>query len=238
MAEQPEARFPDAGSFADALPPTFAHEVRTDTRPHEGHGILRGWLVVPALVAAAAVVAIAIGIWIGRLELGGPLGVRPRQPEEAEPTSSAGTVNPQVVTVLPLVTAIAYDPFGDGGENDAGVPLAIDGDAGTAWRSENYFDPTMNNKPGVGLLFDLGTTRTVTGFRLRVPHPGYTFGLAVGDDPEQLASSVAGRYSAEVAMRRSIDPTEGRYVLLWVTSVIDVGDGNRAEVAEFQVIGR
>lgn len=237
MAEQPEARFPDAGAFADALRPTLAHEVRTDTRSHEGHGILRGWLVVPALVVAAAVAAISIGIWIGRLELGGPLGVRPKQ-EEAEPTSSPRTASSLAAGILPLVTAIAYDPFGDGAENDAGVALAIDGDAGTAWRSENYFDPTMNNKPGVGLLFDLGETRTVTGFRLRVPHPGYTFGLAVGDDPEQLASSVEGRYSADVAMRRSIEPVQGRYVLLWVTSVVDVGDGNRAEVAEFQVIGR
>jgi hypothetical protein len=116
--------------------------------------------------------------------------------------------------------------------------LAIDGDPSTAWRSENYFDATMNNKPGIGLLLDLGATRSVTGFRLRTPHPGYLFGLAVGDDPEVLASSPTVGFTAAASMRAGIEPTEGRYVLLWVTSVVDTGDGNRAEVAEFQVAGR
>ena len=33
-------------------------------------------------------------------------------------------------------------------------------------------------------------------------------------------------------MREAIDPATGRYVLLWITSVVHADDGNRAEVAE------
>jgi len=142
------------------------------------------------------------------------------------------------IVVLPIAGASAHDPFGDGAENDGSVPLAFDGDVSTSWRSENYVDPTMNNKPGVGILFDLGTTHTVAGFRLETAYPGYGFGLAVGDDPNGLVSSVSTSFTAEASMRAAIGPTQGRYVLLWATSVVDTDDGDRAVVGEFEVLGR
>ena len=234
LAPEPDERFADAEAFAAALRPVL--EEADPRRPHhaeEAHGGLRSWLVVPGAVVVSAAVAVAAGLWLGRLEIGGPLGVRARETTPTPAPSATPTVG-----VLPLAGVAAHDPFGDGAEHDASAPLAIDGDPATAWRSENYLDPTMNNKSGVGLLFDLGETRTVTGFRLSVPHPGFTFGLAVGDDADALASSIVATFSAERSMRATIEPTQGRYVLFWATSVVDAGDGNRAEVAEFQVIGR
>jgi hypothetical protein len=38
-------------------------------------------------------------------------------------------------------------------------------------------------------------------------------------------------------MRESIGPATGRYVLLWITSVVSTDDGNRAEVGDFRVVG-
>jgi hypothetical protein len=107
---------------------------------------------------------------------------------------------------------------------------------GHGWRSENYFDAQLN-KPGVGLLFDLGDEHSVLGFRLVTEHPGYSFAVAVGDDPAALVGSVGSTLVAQAETRGSISPTLGRFVLLWITSVVDTGDGNRAEVAEFKVIG-
>jgi serine/threonine-protein kinase len=233
LAPDPDDRFDGAQAFADALRAApEASAPPSPPRDADGAG-LRTWLAVPLIVVALATVAVAAGLWLGRLELGGPLGVRASRgsPTPSRPPAAL------VEVVLPIAHASAHDPFGDGGENDAAVPLAIDGDPATSWRSENYFDPTMNNKPGVGLLFDLGTTRSVTGFRLQTPYPGFGFGIAVGDDPEVLASTVSTGFTAEPAMRRTIDPARGRYVLLWATSVVDAGDGDRAVVAEFEVIG-
>jgi putative peptidoglycan lipid II flippase len=126
------------------------------------------------------------------------------------------------------------DPFGDGGENDDAAPFTLDGDLTTTWRSENYFDDTLNNKPGVGLLFDLGQARDVVGFRLSAPHPGYEFHLAVGDDPASLVDEIGAAHVAEVETEGELLGT-GRYVLVWITTVVATADGNRAEIAEFSV---
>jgi hypothetical protein len=234
LAPDPVDRFPDAASFAAALR-RFAHgrepEGLVGPEPDAGRrSWMRSWLAVPLVVALAAAAAIGLGLWLGRLELGGPLGIRPR-PEEPSTTATAPVAGSQ-----PMAAVGTWDPYGDDAENDSGAPNAIDGDPATAWRSENYFDAQLN-KPGVGLLFDLGDEHSVLGFRLVTAHPGYSFALAVGDNPEALVGSVGPAFVAEAETRGSISPTVGRFVLLWITSVVDTGDGNRAEVAEFKVIG-
>ena len=227
LAPDPAERFADAESFAEALGSVLEEVSPT---PREGHG-LRSWLLVPALVVLAAALAIGAGLWLGRLEIGGPLGVRAADQEPSAPSP----VEPRIV-LIPIGSVATFDPFGDGAENDSGAPAAADGDAATAWRSENYFDADLN-KPGVGLVFDLGSSRTVTGFRLQTPHPGWAFALAVGDDLEVLVEGADPTFTAEASMHASIETSTGRYVLLWITSVVDTGDGNRAEVAELRVVG-
>ena len=37
--------------------------------------------------------------------------------------------------------------------------------------------------------------------------------------------------------RGSIDPTDGRYVLVWITQVVPTTDGNRATIGEFAAYG-
>jgi len=231
LASDPGERYPDAASMAVELR-AFSHarEPVPIVEEPERRSWLRSWLVVPVLVALAAAAAIGVGLWLGRLELGGPLGIRPRPPE----TSPATT--PPSAGAQPIVAVSTWDPFGDDSENDSGAPNAIDGDPATMWRSENYFDAQLN-KPGVGLLFDLGDEHTVVGFRLVTAHPGYRFAVSVGDDPATLVGSVGSTLVAEVETRGTIPATRGRFVLLWITSVVNTGDGNRAEVAEFKVIG-
>jgi hypothetical protein len=214
-----EDRFPDAASFADTLLTPIA-----ERDPSPRRGVLRAWLVVPVLVIVAAIAVISVGLWVGRLEVGGPLGIR-----AVQPSPSAGL--PTFASITPA-SATAFDPDGDGTENSSMAPLAIDGDRATAWRSENYFDASLH-KPGVGLLFDLGERRALAGFRLWTPHPGYEFQVAVGDDPGTLLEGVGPTFTASAETRGSLS-ARGRYVLVWITTVVDTGDGNRAEIAEFR----
>lgn len=226
LAPDPADRYVDVRAFADAL---AHHAAPLDLVETPRRGALRTWLVVPIAIAVVALAATALGLWLGRLEVGGPLGIRAAEdPEPPGPPLAAATQ-----TVAPVSVA-TFDPFGDLAENDSTAPLALDGDEATAWRSENYFDGTLN-KDGVGLLFDLGDGRDVVGFDLSTPHPGYRFHVVVGDDPNTLLDDLGGSFSAEDQMRGELVGS-GRYVLIWIVSVVDAGDGNRAEVSEFRVV--
>ncbi len=222
----PERRFPDARAFADAL----ARSVQTEPvdAPDEGRASLFTWIGVPLVVAGIAIATIALGLWMGTLEVGGPLGIR-AAPDEP----SAVEIPPELIRP---VSVGAVDPFGDGDEHSSNAGLADDGDLQTAWRSENYYDGELG-KAGFGLLLDLGERHEVLGLRLWTPHPGFRFRLAVGDDPEALADEAGGEITSTSLSRVSLRGA-GRFVLVWITSVVPVEDGIRAEVAEVRVVVR
>jgi hypothetical protein len=223
----PERRFPDAHAFADAL----ARSVETEPVDASDEGratSLFTWIGVPLVVAGIAIAAIALGLWMGKLEVGGPLGIRAAPDEPAAVEIPPALIRPLSVGVI--------DPFGDGDEHSSNAGLADDGDLQTAWRSENYFDGELG-KPGFGLLLDLGGRHEVLGLRLWTPHPGFRFRLAVGDDPDALVDEAGGETTSTSLSRVSLRGA-GRYVLVWITSVVPVDDGIRAEVAEVRVVVR
>jgi hypothetical protein len=221
----PERRFPDARAFAGAL----ARSVETVDASDEGRATsLFTWIGVPLVVAGIAIASIALGLWMGKLEVGGPLGIRAAPDEPAAVEIPPVLIRPASIGVI--------DPFGDGYELSSNAELADDGDLQTAWRSENYFDGELG-KPGLGLLLDLGARHEVLGVRLWTPHPGFRFRLAVGDDPDALIDEAGGEVTSSSLSRVPLRGA-GRYVLVWITSVVPVDDGNRAEVAEVRVVVR
>ncbi len=223
----PERRFPDARAFAGAL----ARSVETETVDASDEGratSLFTWIGVPLVVAGIAIASIALGLWMGKLEVGGPLGIRAAPDEPAAVEIPPVLIRPASVGVI--------DPFGDGYELSSNAGLADDGDLQTAWRSENYFDGELG-KPGLGLLLDLGARHEVLGVRLWTPHPGFRFRLAVGDDPDALINEAGGEVTSTSLSRVPLRGA-GRYVLVWITSVVPVDDGIRAEVAEVRVVVR
>lgn len=223
----PERRFPDARAFAGAL----ARSVETETVDASDEGratSLFTWIGVPLVVAGIAIASIALGLWMGKLEVGGPLGIRAAPDEPAAVEIPPVLIRPASVGVI--------DPFGDGYELSSNAGLADDGDLQTAWRSENYFDGELG-KPGLGLLLDLGARHEVLGVRLWTPHPGFRFRLAVGDDPDALIDETGSEVTSTSLSRVPLRGA-GRYVLVWITSVVPVDDGIRAEVAEVRVVVR
>jgi Protein kinase domain len=228
LASDPDERFPDARSMASALRAGASPE----RRPGRVRRVVRTWLAVPVLVVIIGGGVVAAGLWLGRLEIGGPLGIR----TNPDAPSTAPAPEPIAVTGI----SVLDPPPGDGRENDDTLAAAIDGDQATAWSSENYFDGELR-KPGIGLVLDLGRSQTVTGFKLETPVPGFSFSVLVGDDRRALLRDAeAGTAPAFTApdSDRSFGPSTGRYVLVWITSVVPTPDGaHRAEVSEVRVFG-
>lgn len=227
----PGSGFADVRAFASALEP-FARPPGTTSgrRPAVRVAWMRAWLAAPLAVVGAAAALIGIGLWLGGLEVGGPLGIRPAEQEEARVAPAPPPVPREIA---PVAVSVLDPPPGDGHENDRNLGLAADGEPTSVWRSENYFDGRLN-KPGVGLVFDLGRSMRVTGFRILTPHPGYTVQVAIGDDAGTLPEAVGEPLTTTAETVGSVEGL-GRYVLLWITSVVPTQDGNRAEVAEFVV---
>jgi hypothetical protein len=66
-------------------------------------------------------------------------------------------------------SAVAFDPAGDGTENNADAELAIDGDPTTAWTTVTYASRNLGGlKEGVGLQLDLGKEQSLGGIELRL----------------------------------------------------------------------
>jgi hypothetical protein len=226
-------RFGDTASMASALRASAGADGTSAAPTRAAVPVFRTWIAVPLVVVIVAGVVLGTGIWLGRLELGGPVGIRiPDSPSAGAPAADA--------EVLPVASVTVVDPPpGDGTENDDTLGAVTDGDPATVWRSENYFDGTLN-KPGVGVVLDLGDERTVTGFRLSAPPPaGFSFSILVGDDPASMVEDAAAAtsYTAPDA-ERDLAPRTGRYVVVWITSVVPLADGsNRAEIADVRLLG-
>src|SRR4051794_36049495 len=74
------------------------------------------------------------------------------------PTRPTTTKKNRGTPRIKLSAVGAYDPEGDGHENDDLAPLAVDGDASTFWKTEHYHS---FGKTGVGLVLDARRARPI-----------------------------------------------------------------------------
>lgn len=274
MALRPEERFATAHAMRAAVEP-FAGTVarraelhstaaaqapgprHSEGDPHvagdgqrggQAMSALRSWMLVPLVVLALAAAAIAAGLALGRLQIGGPLGITAAQHGAPRPAPGA-TFSP-----IPTVRAEDFDPFGnDHHEHPQQAPLAVDADTGTAWTTDHYTTAAFGNlKAGVGLWLDFGRDRDVRRVTITSSIPGWTFEVRSGPSP---ASPPAGLdpYSPPVpSVDRSTEFTVGSSetvtvdlrpfhaagVLIWITRLAPDSGGYAASISEASVAGR
>jgi serine/threonine-protein kinase len=194
----------------------------------------RSWLVPTAVVVLIAVALGIAGLLLGRSGAGTLLdGVRDVIGGPTRQSSSALTIS----------TAAAFDPGGDGTENDDLVANAIDGDSATAWRTEGYNDRDITRlKPGVGLVLTLASPATLDELELVSPTNDWRALIYVADE---AASSLDG-WGAPVATTEGLPAgtnvidlggTDGGAVLVWIIDRGDAAGRAGAEIQEAQVRG-
>jgi len=210
----------DADGLAAALraipyTPQEAPEPTWDWRP----------FVTFALVAAAAILVAAVGLAVSL------------DPESAFLFPASPAENPSATTPTPTpippvddgpafeATAAAYDPLGDGAEDDEQAGATVDDDSRTVWQTEAYSEPLEGLKDGVGLVFLVAgdpsamEVSATPGTRYRV---GWSESLPQAITEWTDAGSgttLAGASHIQLPVR-----TGGRW-LLWLTHLPETEEG-------------
>jgi eukaryotic-like serine/threonine-protein kinase len=182
----------------------------------------RSWLIPVALILVIALTLGVVAVVLERSDPAGDLvdGVGGDDPPAVQPEPGAALAlagDPE-----------AFDPEGDGDENDEDLPNILDGDPGTEWRTERYDARSLPPlKRGVGIVLPLAETAALGSLEIESPSQGWAAQIFVGDGTESeledwdvLADAQTGIDGNATFDLRGF---EGSAVLVWIT---DLGDGS------------
>ncbi len=157
------------------------------------------------------------------------------QPEETE---TAATAPPAAGGTLPVLGIASFDPEGDGDENDADAPLAVDGDPETAWSSQTYLSPGWGGlKTGVGLVLDLGEGAQVSEVEVQLGDGDVGVTAYLADEPTIAGATELGS-SEDASGTWTVTPDEpatGRFLVVWFTRAWTSPEGEVVSVREITV---
>jgi hypothetical protein len=191
--------------------------------------------VIAVVVVAFWVVVAGVGVFLAfGLRGGGSTATASSQPSvraTTRPTATHPATAPTTkkaspppastatARTLPVAKVIAWGPTGAGsGQHPEQAARAVDASTTTAWHTQWYRQPTF---PGVGLVFDMGKTVSVTVIKLKLAYGDARFIIRVGSKAKPGAlAKVASRVDAggDVTVKLA-KPAHGRYVELWFTQL-------------------
>jgi serine/threonine-protein kinase len=239
--KDPAKRYADIGEMIDDLSTALEVEAaRAGSTTGEATSVLEAvpaaerklssrarwpWGVVAlALLIAACVVAIILIDSSGNTPVVGNHQTNGNQPK----TSST--------TPVALESATAYDPEGDGEEEDEIEEYVIDGNpSGTSWTTEHYeseiFEGTKTGPdPGVGIYVTSEGAGTPDKMVVRTPTPGWNaqvFAAAAGppEEIEEWGEPIGEVKNADKTAEIKLHlGSAAKYFLLWFTKASPAGD--------------
>ncbi|WP_426364851.1 protein kinase family protein [Streptomyces sp. E-08] len=192
-------------------------------------------------VSALLIAALGLGSWQIADRLLAPDGTK------NEPPATSPTVDekPEPPKPIAISSAQDFDPFpgGNGEEYPEAVKNAFDGDPGTFWHTKNYATAKFGNqKPGVGIVLDLGSAKKVSSVDLSfVGHTSVEVRTAPAD--ASSAPSTADGFTTQASGDDSdvklklTKPVTTRYVLVWLTELPLTEGEFRGQLTEVKVMG-
>jgi serine/threonine-protein kinase len=190
--------------------------------------------LVPVILFVTLAVALAFVLpgLLGAADTGAPGPVPDEQTSQGDGGGGPGP--------LRVASVQDFDPHVGDGEHPEETGLAADGDEATAWTTSTYSTPLAEQKPGVGLVFDLGRARDVGRVSLVSTTPGYAVEIRAGpeapatEDDLDLVDELAGAPSA--TEMTFAEPVSARYWLVWITALPGSGGGS-ASLNEVTFVG-
>ena len=133
---------------------------------------------------------------------------------------------PKPTKTLSIENAEEYVAEGDA-QHPGDVKLTYDSSLTTGWRTSSYKDgPDIVIKPGVGIVYDLGSAQEVSAATLSLRYPGNrtTVELYAADSLtpssldslDKIGSATTKNTTATVKISK---PVKSRYVLVWLTAL-------------------
>jgi putative peptidoglycan lipid II flippase len=213
------------------------------------------WALVIVLLLAALVLTVLTAKGIGpAVPLLPNSGNTDNNAAQREPRPSRSPVSSKP---LSIVDAHDFDPAqdnppqgGNGEENPELVKYAYDGNRSTYWHTLTYYgDPKFGRlKKGVGIVFDLGSAKTVgqvrvqltgvgTDLQLRVPKPdAATVAQADMDSLKGWRTVAQQKGAGGSATLQPDEQVRTRYVLVFLTSLPKEGANYRGGIYEAEVL--
>jgi eukaryotic-like serine/threonine-protein kinase len=251
-AKDPTKRYADIGEMIDDLSTALEVEAaRAGSTTGEATTVLEAvppakrklssrarwsWgLAALVLLIAAAVVVVILVDSSGNT----PVVGKNENKEPKTPTGAAVT----------LESATAYDPEGDGHENDELARNAIDGNPETAWSTEHYDSETFEGTktgpdPGVGLYVTTKADVTPEKMVISSPTPGWDAQIfaASSGPPEEIEEW--GEQIGEVSNAAKEEEVQlhlgkaSKYFLIWFTQASPASDQEgryQVEISDIQL---
>jgi len=207
-------------------------------------GTRRNGPLIGLAVGAAAIVAVVllVAAELSRIVGNGNTGVSPDKDRlglhASTPPPPAPAAAGRSLVVKP-VKATVFSPSGDA-DNPQSAGLAIDGNPGTAWSTDTYFDaaPFPIFKEGVGLLLQLPQPTKLNGVTVDVDSSGTVVQIrsAPTATPAKLDDTAAltaptplqpGHNSIPVS-----SPTPSSNLLVWISTLGTTGGKSHSDISE------
>jgi hypothetical protein len=182
----------------------------------------------------------------------------PQDPADNNGTGSTGedaapADPPKKIALTPEMVRIVDPPEGD--RTDEGeAAFTVDDDKDTVWKTSGFLQAKFYNKPGMGLLINLGSPRTVSDVRVETSAPGIAMDIRTGpSDPgntssgdkkivdtyKKLGDGDTGKTDGTNAVFPVFDENQKyQYILIFITELPRDSDGKfRAEISKVEVYG-
>ena len=138
--------------------PTGAQRVRQQPNRQMQHRRGPSLTIIGLLLATATIVGVVL--WNSARHSDGGPGTPTSVATTVPLTASTAAVNPAPAAATAIVAVAAYDPDGNGVENNDQAGNAIDGKPNTAWNTVCYSSQYLGGKSGVGLVASLDSVGT------------------------------------------------------------------------------
>ncbi len=195
-------------------------------KPYAGRPLL--WTVTIAALGTLVISLVLVAI-------NGAGSPAPASPQASSGATSQATGSANAGGTPQIVSVTSFDPQADNGsgdENPEDTAKTIDGDSTTGWPTMRYLgNPAMGGeKPGVGLVIDLGQSSTVNAVEVSFERAGTTVELRVPQTETEQAPmksqsewrTVATTEAGTQATLSPEQPLTTRYLLIYVTKLPEV----------------